>query len=242
MTPNPSEPQRPAPGVIVGLDPGTRQSARALYVPATRTVETAFLDNEELLIWLGAQDTHPGWLLAVEEPSGFIQRAQHRESGSIGKDILRTAMWTGRFVQAFPGRHTLLTGACWRSRLVGAASARGTEIRRALIDHFGGEAEAIGGKRCPQCGGAGKRLGREPCRECEQTGLVMGRRGAKKCPACHGAKTRQAYAACPCGDGWLAPPGPLAGIVGEHCWDAAGIAVVAETMERRPVTVETTNR
>lgn len=70
----------------------------------------------------------------------------------------------------------------FKIHLCGRATAKDSHVRQALIDRWGGDLKAIGGKRCLTCKGKGWRgRGRPPCDACR-------------------------------GEGWEVRPGPLYGV------------------------------
>jgi hypothetical protein len=87
---------------------------------------------------------------------------------AVGRDVFQTVKWMGRFQQAFKGetvyipRGEVLINLCGKRQ-----GANDSTVRQALIDRFGGDALAIGGKKCQTCKGKGWRgAGRPVCEEC----------------------------------------------------------------------------
>ena len=85
---------------------------------------------------------------------------------AVGRDTFETVKWIGRFdpfdVATMIPRPTIKTHLC------GVASAKDGNVRQALIDRFGGDEVAIGGKKCQTCKGKGwKGAGRPVCPECD---------------------------------------------------------------------------
>jgi uncharacterized OB-fold protein len=79
--------------------------------------------------------------------------------------------------------------------------AKDTNVRQAIIDLYGGEEKAIGGKKCPECKGKG----------------WFGP-GRPVCPKCDGKK-------------WKTPPGPLNGIATDVWAALAVAITFAETFK-----------
>ena len=116
--------------------------------------------------------------------------------------------WVGRFRQAHGGEATYISRLTIKLHLTGSPRAKDANIRIALIDRFGGEAVAIGGKKCQTCKGKGwdgrDRLG---CMDCQTLDETVGTVGIYE-PS-----------------GYETPPGPLHGIAA-HVWSALSVAVV----------------
>lgn len=90
------------------------------------------------------------------------------------KDMFKTIWWIGRFYQVihdhmevnFVDRKDVKMHVC------GIPNAKDANIRQALIDLYGGESAAIGGKKCKECNGKGsKGRTKESCEVCNASGL-----------------------------------------------------------------------
>tara|TARA_R110000824_G_scaffold116699_1_gene268295 strand:- start:119 stop:550 length:432 start_codon:yes stop_codon:yes gene_type:complete len=86
----------------------------------------------------------------------------------VGRDVFQTVKWMGRMQQAFNGetvyipRGEVLINLCGKRQ-----GANDSTVRQALIDRFGGDEVAVGGKKCQTCKGKGwKGVGRPVCEEC----------------------------------------------------------------------------
>src|SRR6185437_9690557 len=80
--------------------------------------------------------------LVVEEMEGFGM--------AVGKEVLRTCFWSGRFVQAWMGPSDLVTRKAVKLNLCGNTRAKDPNVRTALLDRFGpGKERAIGNKSQP---------------------------------------------------------------------------------------------
>ena len=110
---------------------------------------------------------------------------------AVGSDVFKTMFWSGRFCQVWSmNRNVGLRVFSQIPRpeiklfLCGSSRAKDPNVRQALIDRYGGDEVAIGGKKCLKCKGKGWfGSGRPECKECK-------------------------------GGGWLQPPGPLHGFSG----------------------------
>lgn len=161
---------------IIGIDPGNEKSAWCVLqdgVPVVFAKERneAILERMYFADWKGCE---PG--------TACIEMVQCLGM-AVGFEVFDTAFWTGRFVQAWPGEpmeRLLRTDV--KLHLCHSMRAKDSNIRQALIDRFGGDSKAIGGKKCGKCKGKG----------------WVGR-GRPTCDVCDGEK-------------WEHPPGPLHGI------------------------------
>ena len=166
---------------ILAIDPGTEKSGWLLF-------ETASSDSQQMGTVL-----HYGI-----ESNVFIVRAIDRQGVdadilaiemmqtqgmAVGQSTFEACAWIGAFWHAFGmDKYKYITRNQEKMSICGNMKAKGPNIRRALIDMFGGQDKAIGDVKCRKCKGKGWfGAGRPPC------------------PVCQGAK-------------WLHPPGPLAGI------------------------------
>jgi len=141
----------------------------------------------------GLREIYDSWSevsqLAIEQIASFGM--------PVGNDIFETVYWTGRFVQVWPGEFTRIKRKTICANICHTATASDANIKSALIDLYGGQNKAIGGKKCRKC--KGKKWfgrGRLPCYDCESSG-------------------------------WLHPPGPLYELskVGQDLWQALAVAV-----------------
>lgn len=127
---------------LLAIDPGSEKSGWVLYREG-RVEECGVDPNSEILRLVKApvfQD------LVIEELQSYGK--------NIGKTVLDTARWIGRFQQAYFEKtgvesHTL-SRVQVKARLCGKVSRGDKEVRRALILRFGGTKErAIGTKDQP---------------------------------------------------------------------------------------------
>ena len=132
---------------IMVIDPGDKKSAWLVFDTAEFLVlDFGLTENAGVVDLLQSQHFNCSRLIAeLVKSYGNV----------IGDPILKTAFWTGRFVQAFGDdensflvpRKTIVTHLC------GRATASDKNIRQALIDAFpatgGGKTPAIGTKSKP---------------------------------------------------------------------------------------------
>ena len=146
---------------ILGIDPGTKDSAVILYDSEFGKVQDpAILPNGDICQWMVEERPHPNIdCLAIEQVACYGM--------AIGKETMETLCWIGRFVQAWaaeycriprktrwgPGGDTWGEEGVWDGVCMALCKnnrARDKNIRQALIDRFGpGKAAAIGTKKSP---------------------------------------------------------------------------------------------
>jgi hypothetical protein len=125
---------------LATLDPGTDESALMVY-------DTSRLNPVE---WFAKE---PNAVILARLPFLKCDQFIIEEVGSFGmpagKDLFRTAQWSGRFIQAaaMPYRQVLRKTVVAHHNRV--AHGRDCTIRQALIDRFGGKEIAIGNKKRP---------------------------------------------------------------------------------------------
>ncbi len=128
--------------IVLGLDPGTEQSAVVAY-DGTRVVSHAIMSNAGMLAALIAWDDGVRTVLATEYMESSLGMA-------VGKETCRTIFWNGRFVQAWqPRRYAEVTRSKVKNHICGQTRVTDANIRAALLDRFGGALAAIGKKKTP---------------------------------------------------------------------------------------------
>ena len=132
--------------LILGLDPGYKESALVLYgTDDQRVIQSAIGDNLTLLPLLASAEI---WgtadLLVVEQMQMF------RSAFGVGAEVFDSVFWSGRFVQAWQPRPW---ARLLRSKVRGhlhAIKGGDAAVRQGLIVRFGGYKEtAIGTKKNP---------------------------------------------------------------------------------------------
>jgi hypothetical protein len=115
--------------IVLGLDPGTTQSALVGFDGSTVT-EHHLLPNAAMLEFLDAPHAGP-WVLVIEEVASYGM--------PVGRDVFQTVFWSGRFADRWsPLRFELLPRQKVKLHLCGTPRAKDSNIRQALIDRFGG--------------------------------------------------------------------------------------------------------
>ena len=191
---------------VLAIDPGTTKSGWCLLEDGVPK-DWAWEDNREIascLINIGYPQAD---VLVIEDVGHY--------GLPVGKDVFETVKWIGKFEQGFEhfywdeflrsedtGSESALPRAVLIPRpevLVNLCGKRqganDSSVRQALIDRFGGNEVAVGGKKCQRCKGKGWfGPGRPACDECIDS------------------------------TGWETAPGPLHGVSG-HSWSALAVGV-----------------
>lgn len=117
--------------MILAIDPGTTHSGVVLYDGAP--VVSQVLDNHDVLQIIA---DHRG-PVAMEMIASYGM--------AVGAEVFRTVWWTGRFAQvAGIQRVREIYRRDVKLHICGSPRAKDANIRQALIDKWGGKAEAIG--------------------------------------------------------------------------------------------------
>ena len=203
---------------LLAIDPGSEKSA-FLWCRVTPPEEWALPFGVEPLVlsnppnsdanhrWLAtlADPMHGQWHLAIESLPGLFGGTSGTDQIKADQFAHRVAGWadTVGACAVVGGRsgHEIYRATA-RSMVTGDATANDGDVRRALIDIYGGKAKAIGGGRCKTCKKAKGWLGRE-------------HRDCPNCKGGHGAT------------GFETPPGVFAGWTGSHGFAALAVAIVA---------------
>lgn len=173
---------------LLAIDPGFTQSAFVVY-DGRRPLVWGKWENDVLL-----RDIQVG--KATHTPHCAIELIGHYGTGmAVGKEIFETCIWTGRLLQAWWDRQggnkfglhfpSLVSRPTVKAHVCGSARAKDGNVRQALIDRWGGESIAIGGRKCQKCKGRG------------HTGRIKDR------------------VTCDCHDGLETPKGPLHGLTAD---------------------------
>jgi hypothetical protein len=125
--------------VILAIDPGTTHSGWCVLGGiGPRPMASGVYENGELLAVL-RENRNP---VAIEMIASYGM--------AVGKEVFETCVWIGRFVQvAGPERVRLVYRKDVKMHLCGSPRAKDANIRQALIDKWGGKAEAIGTVKKP---------------------------------------------------------------------------------------------
>jgi len=178
---------------LLAIDPGTTKSGW-VQLEDGKPVGYGWTGNEEFLKLI---ETDPYTTeFAIEDITSFGM--------PVGKDVFTTVRWTGRFDHAAQAPVTYIGRKEVMSHMCGSAKGNDSTLRQAIIDHYGGQEVAVGGKKCLTCKGKGW-LGRDHaiCGDCHCTGFWDKPEG---------------------GCGYQTHPGVLHGISG-HVWSAIGVGL-----------------
>ena len=176
----------------LAIDPGTTKSGWC-YLVDDQPMDYAWFDNEKIYALIKA--------LACPV---VIEDIEHLGM-PVGRDVFQTIRWTGRFDylarEVMQQPVTYITRSKVKLSLCGSPRANDSTIRQAIIDRYGGDQVAIGGKKCKKCKGKGWfGRSREKCSHCgDGTGIFDG-------------------------TGYETPPGVLKGISG-HVWSALAVGL-----------------
>ncbi len=214
---------------ILAIDPGNEKSAWCVLQDGV-PVAFAKEDNECVLPRLM---NHKSW--NGHWPQECCIEMVQCLGMAVGAEVFDTAWWTGRFTQAWISASDSQPRRIYRTdvkmHLCHTMRAKDSNIRQALIDRFGGNSKAIGGKKCLTCKGR-KSVGRLFCPVCE-----LRSQKNNDCRHCNGGKDKSVYCTQPCDEcsetGWENPPGPLHGISAD-VWAALAVGITfLETHESR---------
>ena len=179
---------------VFAIDPGPTKSGWCLLESEMLTftpTDWGWDDNDVLITEMHADAT-----LVIEDIGNYGM--------AVGRDTFDTCKWMGRFDQAHTTDAIFIPRPTIKTHLCGVASAKDGNVRQALIDRFGGDEVAVGGKKCQTCKGKGW-VGRDhdPCGDCHcDLGALNNNDNC----------------------GYSTHPGPLKGISG-HAWSALAVGV-----------------
>ena len=151
---------------LLAIDGGTNESACLLMQDDTEVVMGiewfSILPNIEVLDIIR---NNPA-LVVIEDVTHMGM--------PVGRDVFETVRWTGRFEQTAldkEGKVIYIPRTHVKLNVCGTARAKDPHVRQALIDRYGGDSVAIGGKKCTTCKGK-TWIGRnhDKCVECNATG------------------------------------------------------------------------
>lgn len=117
---------------VLAIDPGTTESGWVLY--DGKVIDSGVSQNEALIDQLAHEDAD---LMAVEMIASYGM--------AVGREVFETCVWIGRFIQATPIPHKLITRQKVSLHVCKSPKAKDANIRRALIDKIG----PVGTKKSP---------------------------------------------------------------------------------------------
>jgi len=128
--------------IIFGIDPGPVRSAWVLYDATAKEVRGAHIEsNADVLFRLRVDH-------AIGPSERFVIEMIECMGMPVGREVFETCVWIGRFTEALGGDVTRLSRRQVKLHLCGTCRAKDANVRRVLLDRFGGDG-ACGTKRKP---------------------------------------------------------------------------------------------
>lgn len=133
---------------ILAVDPGPTQSGFVRF-NGERVLESGVKPNAEVLLMITNASGLPSWpdVVACEWISSYGM--------PVGREVFETALWTGRFLQAWrePEAVRLVYRKDVKLHLCGSSRAKDPNVRQAILDLFprtgGGATPQVGTKHAP---------------------------------------------------------------------------------------------
>ena len=121
---------------LLAIDPGTTHSGWVTFHDG-KVLASGVSENGEMIEM-------------VSEWRGLVAAEMIASYGMpVGKEVFETCLWIGRFMQACEQHVRLVYRKDVKMHLCGSPRAKDANIRQALIDRWGGKAEAIGTVKKP---------------------------------------------------------------------------------------------
>jgi hypothetical protein len=125
---------------LIAIDTGTTKSAYCIFRPCeSNIIEIDILENEELVKRL--KELSRTNQASVSPMRQILVLEMFKSYGAVlGDTVLMSCVWIGRFIAAFGESRTfdLIPRKTIVTKLCGRSSARDSNVRQALIDHFAG--------------------------------------------------------------------------------------------------------
>lgn len=154
--------------VIIGLDPGPKESAIVRWRTAENQLYWMKERNDVLRTWLS---TYNHTTVRTDFDTHLVIEDIYPRGMPVPYEAIQTARETGRFIERWQQPYTLIPRYKVKEALCGRMNAKDSNIRQALIDMWGGAREALGAIKCGACKGQGwVGRGRPICDECKGTG------------------------------------------------------------------------
>lgn len=119
---------------VIAIDPGNRESALCVIdKESLKPLDFCIMENEALRRYIREMKYHEGDVAAIEMLQSY--------GNLIGKDVLETAVWIGRFYETLlrlttPFPPALVFRMEEKTHICHDSRANDANIRRALIDRF----------------------------------------------------------------------------------------------------------
>ena len=123
---------------LFAIDPGTTQSGYCTFDDNGRVVDADVVSNDYILSILRSEVAGP---VVIEMMSSYGM--------PVGKEVLETLVWTGRFVEAKRSDVTRIFRKDVKLHLCHSARAKDANIWQAILDRYGGKEKAVGKKASP---------------------------------------------------------------------------------------------
>ena len=116
--------------MILGIDPGNKQSGFAWYLNG-RVIASGVCENHDVLKMLTRElaPNEPPFTVAIEMIASYGM--------AVGKEVFDTCVWIGRFLQAANTPTRLVFRKDVKMHLCNSMRAKDANIRTALIDKLG---------------------------------------------------------------------------------------------------------
>lgn len=127
---------------ILAIDPGSTESGYLFFQPGHKMLLNGFgkVSNESVLEIIRTKGEHYD-LIVIEMLSGYVHFKPGSNQSTIGSEILKTAIWIGRFIQHAESvsKETVLMPrkAVSANLCPGNPAPRDCHVRAALIKRFG---------------------------------------------------------------------------------------------------------
>jgi hypothetical protein len=131
--------------MIIGIDPGTRDSGYVKMRHNGKIADADVYENGVLLSILKAANSpiYRDHIVAIE-------MVENQGRSHVGRETFETCVWIGRFDEGSSHATKKLIGRRDVKLLIcGTARANDADIRRALLDLYGGKQTAVGRKAQP---------------------------------------------------------------------------------------------
>lgn len=123
---------------ILGIDPGTRQSAFVVWATKKQKIlDKGIIPNESMIKLVRA---FKGNIITIEMIASYGM--------PVGKEVFETVLWIGRFLEAYAlimpnvSKHLVYRREI-KMFFCNSMKANDSSIRQAIIDYFGGDKQKV---------------------------------------------------------------------------------------------------
>jgi len=128
---------------ILAIDPGTNKSGWCLIDIGGKVLDFGWNENEEVQV--KANELSVNETMLIEDISNYGM--------AVGRDTFETVKWMGRFDTVHDAIY--ITRPTIKAALCNTVKSTDANVRQAVIDWYGGDTLAVGGKKCLNCKGKG---------------------------------------------------------------------------------------